>query len=148
MVLASSAYELREVTQQDYNFIYHVKTTTLKPHIELVWGWDEEVQTKYLEESFGLETQLIITYEQEEIGILELNELEKRIEVVELEILPEYQRKGIGTKILQDIIEEYKGKGKHVGIGCFKINRDAKRLYERLGFIMIKETETHYVLEL
>lgn len=148
MVLASSAYELREVTHQDYNFIYHVKTTTLKPHIELVWGWDEAVQTKYLEESFGLETQLIITHEQEEIGILELNELEKRLEVVELEILPAYQRKGIGTKILQDIIEEYKGKGKQVGIGCFKINGDAKRLYERLGFIMIKETETHYVLEL
>lgn len=148
MVLASSAYELREVTHQDYNFIYHVKTTTLKPHIELVWGWDEAVQTKYLEESFGLETQLIITYEDKEIGILELNELDQRIDVVELEILPEYQRKGIGTQILQDIIDEYVEKGKRIGIGCFKINRDAKRLYERLGFNLIKETTTHYVLEL
>ncbi|MEG1001465.1 MAG: hypothetical protein RSG75_10600, partial [Cellulosilyticaceae bacterium] len=92
MVLASGTYELREVTHQDYNFIYHVKTTTLKPHIELVWGWDEAVQTKYLEESFGLETQLIITYEDKEIGVLELNELAQRIDVVELEILPEYQR--------------------------------------------------------
>ncbi|MEG0502057.1 MAG: GNAT family N-acetyltransferase [Cellulosilyticaceae bacterium] len=148
MVLASGTYELREVTHQDYNFIYHVKTTTLKPHIELVWGWDEAVQTKYLEESFGLETQLIITYEDKEIGVLELNELAQRIDVVELEILPEYQRKGIGTQILQDIIDEYTEKGTHVGIGCFKINRDAKRLYERLGFSLIKETNTHYVLEL
>lgn len=148
MALASRVYELREVTQQDYNFIYHVKTTTLKPHIELVWGWDEAVQTKYLEESFGLETQLIISYEDKEIGILELNELNQRIDVVELEILPEYQRKGIGTNILKDIIQEYKGKGKNVGIGCFKINADAKRLYERLGFILIKETPTHYVLEM
>lgn len=148
MVLASGVYELRAVTHQDYNFIYHVKTTTLKPHIELVWGWDEAVQTKYLEESFGIETQLIITYEDQEIGILELNELQQRIEVVELEILPEYQRRGIGTHILQDIIDEYTEKGKKVGIGCFKINTEAKRLYERLGFMLIKETATHYVLEL
>lgn len=148
MELASRVYELRAVTPNDYDFIYDVKTTTLKPHVELVWGWDEASQKKYLEESFGLETQLIIMHEGNDIGVLELNELKQRLEVVELEILPPYQGKGIGTNILRDLIDEYTNKGKRVGIGCFKINIRAKALYERLGFMLIKETANHYVLEL
>ena len=32
-------------------------------------------------------------------------------------------------------------------IGCFKANHRAKQLYEKLGFIQMEETATHYILE-
>lgn len=142
------AYALREVTCQDYDFVYDVKKITLKPYIEEIWGWDDRVQKKFCDEGFEVETHMIITYDGEDIGILETNELESRIEIVELQILPKYQGKGIGTSILKDIIEKYKGTSKRIGIGCFKQNGGAKRLYERLGFKLIKETTNHYVLEM
>ena len=62
-------------------------------------------------------------------------------EVGNICIIPEYQGKGIGTKILKDILEQYKDKNIH--IQYFKQNPVGK-LYERLGFVVNRETNTHY----
>jgi GNAT superfamily N-acetyltransferase len=43
------------------------------------------------------------------------------------------QRQGIGTGVLQMLIEEARRAGKPVTLGVVKIN-PARRLYERLGF--------------
>ena len=43
------------------------------------------------------------------------------------------QRQGIGTRVLQMLIEEARRAGKPITLGVVKIN-PARRLYERLGF--------------
>ena len=56
-------------------------------------------------------------------------------------IIPEYQRKGIGTKILKDIIEKYNET--NIEIQYFKQN-PVGNLYERLGFEKYGENNFHY----
>jgi len=140
-------YLLKPATMEHYGFIYHIRKVTLEEYIEKIWGWDEEYQQSDFRECFIPEKNKIIVYDNEEIGYLETSEEDNIVYIVELEILPEYQGKGIGSSIIKDIIEYGGASQKKVNIGCFKINRGAKRLYESLGFKVIEETETHYILE-
>ena len=65
-----------------------------------------------------------------------------------VEILPEYQNKGIGTKIINEVIAKAKIQNfNRVWLQVFKDN-PARKSYDKLGFSVIKETETHYVMEL
>lgn len=140
-------YLLRKATIEDYDFIYGVKKRTLRSHIEKIWGWDEEYQKKDFSESFIPSRNNIILLNNVNIGVLEVTEENKIIYISELEILPEFQGKGIGSEILKNVLNYGKRKGKKVQIGCFKINEGAKSLYLRLGFKIVDETETHFIFE-
>ena len=64
----------------------------------------------------------------------------------EISILKEYQHKGIGRKILEEQLKENKQKGIRTILQVFKEN-PAKTLYEKLGFKVYGENETHYQME-
>lgn len=38
-------------------------------------------------------------------------------------------------------------RAKKIQLGCFKENVRAKKLYQKLGFIDMEETDTHYIME-
>lgn len=132
---------------EDYDFIYDVKKITLRSHIEKIWGWNEEYQQNDFSKSFIPDRNNIIVLNDVNIGVLEIIEEDKIISIAELEILPEFQGKGIGSAILKEVLKDAKRKKKKVQIGCFKVNEGAKALYLRLGFKIIDETETHFIFE-
>ena len=57
-------------------------------------------------------------------------------------IHPEYQNKGIATNILKEYIEIARKDNKKIILKTYKKN-PARKLYERLGFKIYKEDETH-----
>ena len=60
-------------------------------------------------------------------------------------VFPEFQNQGIGTQVLKDCLRESDGK---LFFYVFKENTGALRLYERLGFRIVKEArETAYIME-
>ena len=63
-----------------------------------------------------------------------------------LELLPEYQRRGLGTAITQQVIENAAREGKPVWLQVLKVN-PARQLYERLGFDTTGESPTHYHMQ-
>ena len=64
--------------------------------------------------------------------------------IVDVVVHNEYQRKGIGTKILSDIIKKYKDY--NIEIQYFK-NNPVGNLYKKLGFNIYDETEFHYKMK-
>ena len=66
--------------------------------------------------------------------------------ISEINILKEYQGMGIGTEILTKQLDENKVNGIRTILRVFKDN-PAKKLYERLGFSVYDEIETHYLME-
>lgn len=141
-------YDLRQSTMEDKEFIYNLKKLVLKEYIDEIWGWDEEYQRKDFEMYYNPVNNKIITCNNSDIGILETSEDNDEIHIIEIAILPEYQGNSIGTNVLKQIIDNSKATDKRVKIGCFKINREAKKLYIKLGFKQIEETLTHYILQL
>ena len=73
-------------------------------------------------------------------ALLRVSERESAVFIDQVEITPKYQSQGIGTALIKDIV----ARGRPVDLGVLKVNVDARRFYERLGFRVTGETETHY----
>lgn len=138
-------YKLIPITERDYEFVYELKKNAYKEYVEVNWGtWDEVAQREYFKKFIEVykNTTYLIQLDEKVIGFYNDEFLENGdYEVGNICIVPEYQGRGIGTKILKDIMEQYADKNIH--IQYFKQNPVGK-LYERLGFVANGETKTHY----
>ena len=83
----------------------------------------------------------IITLDGCDIGFYNEVDIEEKYEIGNICIIPEYQNRGIGTAILKELLE--KNVDKKVTLQYFKSN-PVGRLYKRLGFKVVDETEYHY----
>jgi ribosomal protein S18 acetylase RimI-like enzyme len=73
------------------------------------------------------------------IGAIFLERRPDSIYVRELQVAPEFQGQGIGTGVLQQVINDAVAKDKFVALQVAIENLGARRLYERLGFQIIRE---------
>ena len=74
------------------------------------------------------------------VGLLRVSESESAVFIDQVEIVPDYQGQGIGTSLINNLL----ALGRPVELGVLKVNDDAGRLYERLGFRVISDNEKHY----
>ncbi len=142
--VATNIY-LTPYTDIDYEFVYEVKKNAYKKYVEWCWGtWNEEDQRKYFEKFITTvkDNAFIIMNGYKKIGFYNGEILENgNYEIGNICITPEYQGKGIGTKILQEKIAE--NKDRDIEIQYFKQN-PVGSLYTKLGFVPNGETESHY----
>lgn len=85
----------------------------------------------------------IIVVDAQDAGFLEVFDKQSETLLSSIRLLPEFQNKGIGTQIVQIIVDEARKKNQSVRLQVLKIN-PAQRLYRRLGFEVFDETETHF----
>ena len=141
-------YKLKKYSDNYYNFVYEVKKEAYKKYVEENFGqWDEEVQKEYFDKFINdvKENAYIIEFQNKDIGFYNGEILENGdYEIGNICIIPEYQGKGIGTKILKDIIKQ--NIERDIKLQYFKQNPVGK-LYQRLGFILVGEGEYHYKME-
>ena len=140
--------ELRGANKKDFDFLFYLKKSTLKPYVEKVWGWDEEIQLNLFIGKFLSEYVQILMQNNQNIGMIEIEETDSEILMHNIQILPKYQNKGTGTDILKALIKKAISLNKTVKIQVLKVNLRALRLYERLGFKKYNETETHFQLKI
>ena len=140
---------LRSGQEKDSKFIYLVKKKTLKSYIEQTWGsWDEKFQVSRHNENFISEEYQIIQCKGKDIGVQKIQEEIDSIEIDIIEILPEFQNKGIGTQLLKNIISFSRQNNKIVSLQVLKANTRALKLYKYLGFHVINENDTHLKMKL
>lgn len=92
------------------------------------------------------DTTFMIQLSKENIGMLKYTENEERIEIVQLQILPTYQRQGIGKYVLKDMIQRASLFKKKLGLKVLKQN-PALGLYERCGFCVVNEDHYEFYME-
>jgi ribosomal protein S18 acetylase RimI-like enzyme len=81
--------------------------------------------------------------DRQAIGLLSVKQNGTEVFISSILILPEHQNKGIGSLIISKITEQAQQQGHSVTLQVLKVN-PARRLYERLGFIIEGETDTHF----
>jgi ribosomal protein S18 acetylase RimI-like enzyme len=67
-----------------------------------------------------------------------VDESEREFVLVDLALLPEHRKFGIGTRLLNDLLRRAVEARKPIRLHVLKSN-PARRLYERLGFSLVKE---------
>jgi ribosomal protein S18 acetylase RimI-like enzyme len=115
----------------------------MRPSVEETYGWDEAWQERYFRDHFDPARQQIIRYKEVDVGVFAVEEREDSLFLAIIAILPRYQHRGIGTALIGKLQRGAEEDSVPVTLRVLKANR-ARELYERLGFVVIGETETHY----
>ena len=141
-------YNIRSARPDDHDFIYLLKSASIRPYVEKIWGWDEYYQRHDFDSDFSaIEQFSVIEVDGNFAGFVQYYFEQPYYEIVEIHLLPEYRGNGIGSKILRSFQEICIAQDRKIRIGCFKENVKAYHLYRKLGFVLSEETDTHYILE-
>jgi ribosomal protein S18 acetylase RimI-like enzyme len=135
----------RQIKIKDFEFLWQLNNAALKKYITATWGWDEALQQKFFAESFNLDNGEIVVVDGRDAGFLWVSEKESEIFLVSIRLLPEFQNRGIGTKLIKDVLAAGSAKNKPVRLQVLKVN-PARKLYEKLGFRVYGETGTHFLM--
>ena len=87
-------------------------------------------------------TKVFIAYDGKAIGCIAIKE-DTTIEVGRLYVLPDYRNQGIGKNIIKNILKQ----NDTVYLWVYKKNKKAIKLYKKLGFNIIEETESRYYMK-
>ncbi len=137
----------RDCTSEDETFLYGLHRATMRVYVEETWGgWDEAWQRDYFHQRFSPGAIRILQLDGVDIGLVSVQERTEELFLSSLEILPAFQRQGIGSQVVRALIEQASAQGKTVALKVLKSNRLARHLYQRLGFGVTGETDTHYVM--
>ena len=142
-------YLFRNCTLDDFDFLFELKKQNFKWYVDKIWGWNDDDQKQRLKQDLKehLQHKRIILLDNKEVGVYAIHTTENGdLFINEISILKEYQNKGLGRKILEEQLKENQKKGIRTILQVFKEN-PAKSLYEKLGFKIYGETETHYQME-
>ena len=80
------------------------------------------------------------------VGMIQLFDRPDSLEIGEIQIQPGYQNRGIGTDLLRDTVARARAQHKKVSLSVALKNERAYRLYERLGFQKVAQSETHNLM--
>jgi ribosomal protein S18 acetylase RimI-like enzyme len=117
--------------------------------------WPEQIRHQMITMQFQAFEQSIITefpgsidflilFNSVKAGRLQINKDEKEIRIINISLLPAFRNKGIGSKILNNIIIE--ASHTPVFLEVDKTN-PAQKLYSRLGFKIVQQNEIKYLMK-
>jgi GNAT superfamily N-acetyltransferase len=75
-------------------------------HVDAIWGWDDQVQRDFHARAFHPDRWQIITVGGADAGMLDVEYRQAEIYLGRIEIHPDYQGGGIGTRLVTALINE------------------------------------------
>ena len=131
---------LRPATPADSEFCYQLHKAAMGDYITAIWGWDEQVQREFHTRAFNPGRWQIITDDEADIGMINVEYRPAEIYLARIEIHPDYQGHGIGTRLISALIHEAGQSGQDLVLDVLTVNHRAQALYQRLG---MKEVARH-----
>jgi ribosomal protein S18 acetylase RimI-like enzyme len=147
---------LRDVTPEDRDFLRDVYATTRAAEMEMVPWSDEQkhafldfqfnAQDTYYREKFALAQYSVILLDQTPVGRLYVLRDDQEIRILDVTVLPEYRKRGIGSFLVTNLLEEAERSGKAVQIYIESFN-PSRELFERMGFSAVAEEGINLLFE-
>jgi len=148
--------QLRNKDEHDLEFLFQlfgeIKITELN-----INDWPEQMKNQLVSMQYNAFEQTIkneypnandfvIMVNSEKAGRLQLENNASSLRIINISLLPAFQKKGIGAKIIKDILAEADLKKKPVYLEVDKVN-PAFNLYSRLGFEVYHQDEIRYFMK-
>lgn len=147
-------YRIRPATAEDAGFLADVVIEATRAQGRLGDGFDEEQwragfcdwTLEQVRNEVPEVTTSVVEVGGERAGRLRITRTAGGIELDGIQLLPRFQRHGIGTAVVEDLKTQAAAAGIPLDLGVEKDNPDARRLYERLGFLHTGETDQEHRL--
>ena len=145
---------LRPVDPDDEDFLYELFCQTMGDEVaaldatqrDAILRMQFKAQLHTYSAQFPRADHQIIMLDDRVIGRVLVERIEAEHRGVDIALLPEYRSGGIGTMLIQGLLEEAAEAGKPFRISVVRTN-PALHLYDRLGFKTTGESLTHFMLE-
>ena len=152
------AITLRPVTPLDEDILLKIYASTRAEEMKQAVGWSDEQKEMFLRWQLDMQRQdyearfpdadyQLILFEQRPAGRLWVARTPEQIRLLDIAILPEFQNRKIGTVLLRQLIAESEETGTPLRHMIFKLNTEARRFYERLGFRLIEDDRMYLLME-
>ena len=140
-----SAIATRQAQASDAAFLERTFLTTLREPIAAARGsWDELRESRQFNDQLPLEHTQIVQLDRADIGFFTLIPEETRLVLNTLCIVPEQQCQGIGSEIMNRLIESARSLALPMTLHVLKANVRARKFYENLGFVLVGESAHHH----
>jgi len=147
---------LRPARPEDEAFLSALYASTRAEEVA-AWGWTAAQQETFLRMQFQAQQQAyqwqypgasyqIILREGQAVGRLIVYRTEAEVRLVDIALRPETRGAGLGTSLVQALLDEARQAGKPVRLHVTPTNR-ARQLYARLGFELVSELPSHLLME-
>ena len=136
----------RIATADDRAPLWALYQSALKPHIASTWGWDEAWQIAYFEKAFSTSATYVVEAGSDIAGYIQLDINSHDIYLGMLLLAPNVRSRGIGAKLLAEIIRLVHQAGRTMHLRVFRVNGAAKRFYEREGWRVKAEEDAFFLM--
>jgi ribosomal protein S18 acetylase RimI-like enzyme len=146
----------RPITPEDEPFLYELYTSTRLDELATL-NWGQSKQDVFLKMQFNAQQNHyqsylphanfdIVLLNTKPIGRLYLRKSEEEFHIVDIALLLLYREKGIGSALLESVLNEAAALRRPVRLHVVKTN-PAISLYKRFGFYQTDDTGTHFKME-
>jgi len=152
----AGALTLRAQSSEDRKFLFALYASTRAVEMEQL-DWSAQQKDEFLAMQFRAQTlhydeyypdaQLtIIELDAAPIGRLYVDRREREIEIIDIALVPSMRGRGIGKRLLAELLDEGRATARRVRIYVEHFN-PARGLYDRLGFRQIGTNGVYHEME-
>jgi ribosomal protein S18 acetylase RimI-like enzyme len=147
---------LRPATDEDRDLLFRVYAATREDELALV-DWPAEQKDAFLRQQFEAQDRhyrehypgarfLVVERQGEAVGRFYVHHREGEIRLMDVALLPAARGRGIGSRLVRDLMAEAAASGRRLTIHVERFNR-ALSLYRRLGFRVAEDKGVYLFLE-
>lgn len=156
MTDATTTIALRPVRPEDGALLFRIYASTRAEELAIV-PWTDEQKEAFLRQQFEAQSKdwaehyrdadlSVIEIEGRPAGRFYVQRLAEEIRLVDIALLPDFRRRGIGTQLLKRLFGEGSARNVPVTIHV-EIFNPARELYQRLGFVARAEHGVYLLME-
>jgi ribosomal protein S18 acetylase RimI-like enzyme len=134
---------LRAATARDADDIYQLRVAGLRDYVTAIWGWDETAQAARFAARFDPARYQVVVVTGRDVGAIAVEWREDHVLLADIEIAPAWRGRGLGAALVGTVLTESRRRELPVVLQVLRGN-PARRLYERLGFRVIAENDSHF----
>jgi GNAT superfamily N-acetyltransferase len=133
--------KLRPATRDDETFLFELHRAALSVYVDATWGWDDDWQRAHFAAHYAPTRNALIVREATDelaIGRISLSRQWQKVFLRDIELIAAERNRGLGSAIVNAVLALARESHRPVELLVLNCN-PARRLYARLGFIVIAD---------
>jgi ribosomal protein S18 acetylase RimI-like enzyme len=150
------AITFRPIEEGDQEFLARLYASTRQDEMAML-DWPQEEKDAFLRQQFDAQHRYyqevfvgaafdLILLDGKPAGRLYVDRRDDEIRLIDIALLTEHRRRGVGRILMEQVLAEGQKAGKPVRIHVER-NNPALRLYDRLGFERVEDQGVYFLME-